>query len=374
MSNNRYHRRREPPFPLGLMWRLIKLPFVVAAWVVFGPFVLMHRIGWWKAATFGLLTLISAYLWTSAVDPSYSQLLRDRWREAVNPQSAPNRSHSPLLAVVTATPAPTPQKSPVPPATGTVSSTDEPMAPSTLVTSPTPTSIPTMTLVATQPRVPTETSTPAAIPIFTSAPAPSITPTPSIAPAPTLTSTATPTPTPANTLTHTPTPTRTATPLPTATPTPKPSATPVSPSGVPDDVLANLRSQMLDLINTARDGKDLRLSSNAAAQNHAEDMKENCYFSHDGLDGSQPSDRYERAGGGRWRRVGENIFMIGDCPKPWGNFVRRTYVQMVAQAHQSLMGSPGHRGNILRSSFDEVALGFAYDYPNFWVVQLFITR
>ncbi len=38
------------------------------------------------------------------------------------------------------------------------------------------------------------------------------------------------------------------------------------------------------------------------------------------------------------------------------------------------MDSPGHRSNILNSSFDEVAFGFAYKPGGFWVVQVFIDR
>ena len=176
--------------------------------------------------------------------------------------------------------------------------------------------------------------------------------------------------TPTPTLTATPiptiTPTSTVTPTPTITPTPTPS----TPSGITDEMYELMQQDMLNLVNTARGGNDLRLSTNQAAQNHAEDMRDNCYFSHDGLDGSDVSDRYSREGG-RWWIIAENIHLHGSC---YGGMKQGTLRELVADAHLNLMDSPGHRSNILNSSFDEVAFGFAYKPGGLWVVQVFIGK
>ena len=198
-------------------------------------------------------------------------------------------------------------------------------------------------------------------------PTPTVTPTPT--PTPTSTATPTPnvTPTPTVTPTSTPIPTSTVTPTPTITPTPTPS----TPSGISDELYETMQEDMLILVNTARGGEGLKLSTNQAAQNHAEDMRDRCYFSHTSLDGSVLRERFRRTGGGQWRGLGENIHLHGGCD---GGLRPGTLRVLAADAHRSLMDSPGHRRNILNPSYDEVAFGFAFKPGGLWVVQVFIDR
>ncbi len=94
-----------------------------------------------------------------------------------------------------------------------------------------------------------------------------------------------------------------------------------------------------------------RLSAAAAA--HATDMDARNYFSHDSLDGGSFVDSLRRAGylnGARSWTVGENL--------AWGS--RGRAPQMITR---SWMNSPGHRANILSSSFREIGIGVAYGAP-----------
>lgn len=92
----------------------------------------------------------------------------------------------------------------------------------------------------------------------------------------------------------------------------------------------------------------------AAASAHAGDMDARNYFSHDSLDGGSFVDRIRRAGylsGARSWTVGENL--------AWGSRGRAA-PQMVTR---SWMNSPGHRANILNSSFREIGIGVAHGAP-----------
>ena len=82
----------------------------------------------------------------------------------------------------------------------------------------------------------------------------------------------------------------------------------------------------------------------AAAQGHALDMATNNFVSHTGSDGSSARDRQLSAGytGPSW---GENV--------AGGFFSPVTVVN-------AWMNSPGHRANILNSSFEHIGVGWAY--------------
>jgi len=94
---------------------------------------------------------------------------------------------------------------------------------------------------------------------------------------------------------------------------------------------------------------------NAAAQAHADDMLDNDYFSHTGLNGSTPGDRATLAGYD-WRTYGENI----------------------ASGYRSETGvmtgwtnSPGHHANNINPNFTEFGLGLAQDGGDTrWVLML----
>ena len=93
----------------------------------------------------------------------------------------------------------------------------------------------------------------------------------------------------------------------------------------------------------------------AAAQAHADDMLDNNYFSHTGLNGSSVSDRV-RAAGYNYRALGENI-------------------AAGYQSEESVMagwvGSPGHQANNINPNFEDFGLGVARDgRQTRWVLVL----
>ncbi len=129
---------------------------------------------------------------------------------------------------------------------------------------------------------------------------------------------------------------------------------------------------MLDLINQARRAAglvDVVSGDNAAAQIHAEDLHSNCFLSHWGSDGLKPSMRYTLAGGEQnsW----ENVSGSNYCPSNPSRYRREPIDVQVNEAMEGLMNSPGHRRNILFPHHRKVNLGFSYQAPNLWIVQLF---
>lgn len=105
---------------------------------------------------------------------------------------------------------------------------------------------------------------------------------------------------------------------------------------------------VFDLVNQERAIHDLHLLSwderlFAAARAHSEDMAENGYFSHTSLDGRSPGDRLLEAGY-LWNIYGENIAYGYPTPESVMN---------------AWMNSPGHRANILNSSFCDLGVGLA---------------
>ena len=85
---------------------------------------------------------------------------------------------------------------------------------------------------------------------------------------------------------------------------------------------------------------DDRLGS--AARAHSEDMSKNNFMNHTGSDGSDPGQRIKRAGF-EYSTWGENVA-----------FGQQTPEEVVA----AWMGSPGHRSNILNSSYTHLGVGF----------------
>jgi uncharacterized protein YkwD len=107
----------------------------------------------------------------------------------------------------------------------------------------------------------------------------------------------------------------------------------------------------------SRHGFDpLRLNSrlSRAAAAHAGDMERHNYFSHDSLDGGSFVDRIRSTGylnGARSWTVGENL--------AWGSHGRSTPLTIT----EMWMNSPGHRANILNSTFREIGIGVAHGAP-----------
>ncbi len=92
-----------------------------------------------------------------------------------------------------------------------------------------------------------------------------------------------------------------------------------------------------------------------AADAHAQDMADNDYFSHTGLNGSDPGDRITAAGY-RWRTYGENI-AAGQ--------------RDAQQVMTAWMNSSGHRANILNCNFAELGVGYALQGNTPYWVQKF---
>ena len=196
-----------------------------------------------------------------------------------------------------------------------------------------------------------------------------VTPTPQVTIVVEVPVTATPSPiVPTATVPPSPTPT----PEPTPTPTPAPPIVTTGESGLSIDQLSELRLQMLTLINDARREHGLIevvLDDNPTAQLHAEDSRANCFSGHWGSNGMKPSMRYTLNGGIHYSA--ENVSGSDYCPSNPHRYRDESLSSEVLDAHQGLMNSPGHRRNILDPSHRKVGIGFSYERPNLWVVQLF---
>ncbi len=81
-----------------------------------------------------------------------------------------------------------------------------------------------------------------------------------------------------------------------------------------------------------------------AAETHSKNMASQDFFSHTGLDGSQPSDRAQSAGYSS-QFVGENIGAGYTSPE---------------KAVEGWKKSPGHRANMLKPEYTEIGVGYFY--------------
>jgi uncharacterized protein YkwD len=89
----------------------------------------------------------------------------------------------------------------------------------------------------------------------------------------------------------------------------------------------------------------------ALARSHSEDMLDNSYFAHDDAGGCSSSCRLTEAGF-PWSASGENIYMMSGYAIAVDKAVQMTI--------EGWMDSPGHRANILNSSFTEEGIGVAF--------------
>jgi len=120
----------------------------------------------------------------------------------------------------------------------------------------------------------------------------------------------------------------------------------------PTPAFGAFEQQVFDLTNQQRSQQGLlpltlNLTLNDVAEKHSQDMATRNYFSHQGLDGSQPWDRM-RAEGYVYSRAAENIAFGQPTP------------QAVVDAW---MNSPGHRQNILDPNLKEIGVGY---YNAYW--------
>ncbi|WP_170762125.1 CAP domain-containing protein [Ruegeria lacuscaerulensis] len=129
---------------------------------------------------------------------------------------------------------------------------------------------------------------------------------------------------------------------------------------------SNLEREMLALINaerTSRGLNPLKLEKrlNDSAEDHSDWMLQSNNFSHTGSGGSSATQRMKAAGfdfSGNWRS-GENIAWQSERGAAGAS-------DDVAQLHQSLMNSPGHRANILNPDFEYIGIGIETGNFNGW--------
>lgn len=127
---------------------------------------------------------------------------------------------------------------------------------------------------------------------------------------------------------------------------------------------------MVELINEARAEAGVpavTLGDNRAPQIQAESSLENCFSGHWGLDGLKPYMRYSLAGG--YQSNGENALGFYYCPRN----VRAlpSIEQVVRDAMEGWMESPGHRRNILDPWHRKVSIGFAWNRHYYAAYQHF---
>jgi uncharacterized protein YkwD len=129
------------------------------------------------------------------------------------------------------------------------------------------------------------------------------------------------------------------------------STTPTTPSNTSVG-FGDFERQVFDLTNAERTKVgltpfSLNDSLNRAAEGHSVDMATKKYFSHQGLDGSQPWDRM-KAQGYNFSRAAENIA-----------FGQPTAKDVVT----AWMNSAGHRANILNPNLKDLGIGF---FDGYW--------
>lgn len=125
---------------------------------------------------------------------------------------------------------------------------------------------------------------------------------------------------------------------------PKPTAAP-APTAAPNANATAQAQRMLSLINAERSkagagALSLDAQVSKVAQLKAQDMVDKGYFDHNSPTYGSPFDMMKKFGVS-FRTAGENLA---------GN-------QNVDSAHNALMNSPGHRANILNTSFNKIGLG-----------------
>ena len=196
--------------------------------------------------------------------------------------------------------------------------------------------------------------------------------------------TATPTPVPTATpglvspLILTPTPTLAPTPTTraTATPTPVPSRQ----TSLTASELRDLRQYALELINADRSkhgATPVRLGTNGAAQDHADDMLEHGYYGHWWVDGRKPYMVYSELGGTSY--VSENVGWRGyesDCDSPRVNCPILDPRENLEHLHNGMMyddaaSNWGHRDTIIESTHRVVNIGIGFNGLQLYFVQHF---
>lgn len=131
-----------------------------------------------------------------------------------------------------------------------------------------------------------------------------------------------------------------------------------------------LRGYALDLVNQSRRDAgmpEVSLGNNEAAQQHAEALLRHNAKGHWGIDGLLPQMRYTLAGGTNY--VAENVSYA--ILEPGVVYRAVDPLKTLKDHHDGLMGSPGHRRNILDKWHKRVNLGIACNEYTCNLVQKF---
>lgn len=127
---------------------------------------------------------------------------------------------------------------------------------------------------------------------------------------------------------------------------------------------AEMEALVYDRINKIRQQEGLNpLQPNGAlaevARQYSQRMAEEDFFGHVSPTGDSPGERVSKANLLYWV-VGENLFTSTNAPDP------------APLAVQSWLDSPGHRANIVRSSFTETGIGVWQRGNTYYFTQLFM--
>jgi uncharacterized protein YkwD len=130
-----------------------------------------------------------------------------------------------------------------------------------------------------------------------------------------------------------------------------------------------LERQAFDLLNQKRVENGLKPvvwneEIAKVARSHSQNMANNNFFSHQGLDGRTVDNRADSFGIRNWRRIGENIAY------------NRGYDNPVEYAVLRWMQSQGHRENLLNDKWKESGVGIAIapDGKTYYFTQVFVLR
>ena len=133
------------------------------------------------------------------------------------------------------------------------------------------------------------------------------------------------------------------------------------------------KRHMLELVNQARVRNGVPpvvMGQNNVAQIQADQLLRDCVLSHWGTDGLKPYMRYSLAGG--YQTNGENVLTFNECglADTWLSWNDEP-AQMVAQAVEGWLESPGHRETMLGPEYRKVNIGLAWDRNTFKAIQHF---
>ena len=129
-------------------------------------------------------------------------------------------------------------------------------------------------------------------------------------------------------------------------------------------VMTQMQGQMLGLINEARTNAGLAVVGwdDFAAEigaRHSREMAEHGYFSHWNFQGWGPDHRYSLAGS--YHAVMENLHSFSLTYEDGRGAPVQDWSLVIANGHQGLMESEGHRANILDPAHTHVGIGMAYN-------------